>query len=334
PASPQIFYGRESELQEIVSTLKQDFARIAILGTGGMGKTSLAIAALQHSDIAGKFANRFFIPCHSTATRADLIASIASHLGVHVGPNLARKVVRHLSYGPPTLLILDNFETPWEPTSSRPGVEEFLSLLTDVPHVALIITMRGAERPSRVKWTRPFLQPLQPLDDEATLKTFLDIADNDYERGTIRELLNLTGNLPLAVSLIANVVVYEGCDATLLRWRTERTRVLSDGYDKKSSLDISIMLSFTSARMTAEAQELLSILSLLPDGLSDADLTQSNLPIENILSAKATLIRTSLAYTGRNHRLLALVPIREHIRAAHPPSPELKFPLRQYFHEL
>ncbi|KAJ6566741.1 hypothetical protein B0H19DRAFT_713532 [Mycena capillaripes] len=59
PAYPQIFHGRDSELQEIVSTLKQNFARIAILGTGGMGKTSLAIATLHHADIQAKFIHRF-----------------------------------------------------------------------------------------------------------------------------------------------------------------------------------------------------------------------------------------------------------------------------------
>ncbi|KAJ7448904.1 hypothetical protein FB451DRAFT_757703 [Mycena latifolia] len=334
PASPQIFHGRDSELNEIVNLLKQDSARIAILGTGGMGKTSLAIAALQHPEVVTKFTHRFFIPCHSTATRADLVSSVASHVGVGVGPNLARKVVRHLSYGPPALIVLDNFETPWESASFRAGVEEFLSLLADVPHLAIIITMRGAERPSRVKWTRPFLQPLKPLDDDAALQTFLDIADDDYEACSVRELLDLSGNLPLAVSLIANVVAYDGCDATLVRWRTERTRVLSDGYDKKSSLDISIMLSLTSARMTLEAQDLLSIISLLPDGISDAELRQSCLPIPNILEAKATLIRTSLAYIGNNRRLLVLVPIREHVRTTHPPSATHKFTLRQYYHQL
>jgi hypothetical protein len=194
--------------------------------------------------------------------------------------------------------------------------------------------MRGAERPNRVKWTRPFLAPLPPLNDDATLRTFVDIADDDHEHERVLELLNLTGNLPLAVNLIATVVACDGCDATLCRWKTESTRMLSDGYDKKSSLDISIMLSLASARMTPEAQELLSILSLLPDGLSDVELLQSRLPIDNVLAAKATLMRTSLAYAGKNNRLLALVPIREYVRRCHPPVSALTFSMRQYLHKL
>ncbi|KAJ6499483.1 hypothetical protein DFH09DRAFT_1445437 [Mycena vulgaris] len=156
----------------------------------------------------------------------------------------------------------------------------------------------------------PFLPPLKPLDDWAAMQTFIDIADDSHENGAIQKLLDFTGNLPLAVSLIASVAGHEGCDATLARWKNESTRLLSDGYDKKSSLDISIMLSFSSARMTYGAQQLLSILSLLPDGLSDMDLSQSQLPISNVLESKATLLRTSLAYLGKNQRLTALVPIR------------------------
>jgi hypothetical protein len=133
--------------------LGQDSARIAILGTGGMGKTSLAIAALQHPDVVVKFPSRFFIPCHSAATRSDLVSSIASHVGVAVGPNLARKVVRYLSFGPPALLVLDNFETPWELPAARAGVEEFLSLLADVEHVAIVVSLSVVDCAHHADWT-------------------------------------------------------------------------------------------------------------------------------------------------------------------------------------
>ncbi|KAJ7191351.1 P-loop containing nucleoside triphosphate hydrolase protein, partial [Mycena pura] len=314
------FHGRDRELSEVVTTLKSDSARVAILGAGGMGKTSLSIAALHDPDVAKKFNNRYFVPCQSNATRSDLVLSIASHLGLVTEGNLLPKVIRHLMDGPPVLMILDNFETPWEPMSSRAAVEEVLSLLTDIPHLALVITMRGAERPGQVKWTRPFLQPIEPLEDGAALQTFHAIAGEDHEESLVRELLNLSGNLPLAVDLIANVVVYEGCMTTLDRWQTESTRVVSDGYDKRSSLDISITLSFSSARMTREAQALLSLLSILPNGLSNAELVHSTLPIADIHSAQTALIRTALAQVGPTNRLSALMPIREHVRGIYPPQ--------------
>jgi hypothetical protein len=136
---PQIFHGRESELENIVTNLTKEAARIAILGAGGMGKTSLARTALHHPDIAAKYESRFFVPCESAATCAELAAQIASHVGLKPGNNPKNLVVQYFSRRPPCLLILDNLETPWEPLQARGEVEEFLSLLTDVPHLALIV---------------------------------------------------------------------------------------------------------------------------------------------------------------------------------------------------
>ncbi|KAF8199752.1 P-loop containing nucleoside triphosphate hydrolase protein [Mycena galopus ATCC 62051] len=332
PGYPSIFHGREKELQEVVDSLQGDAARVAILGPGGMGKTSLAAAVLYHSDVTNKYPNRYFVPCHSTFGCADIISAIAAHVGLQPGPNLAKKIYRHFTYAPPSLLVLDNFETPWESTTLRGEVEDYLALIADIPQLAILITMRGAERPGKIKWTRPFLPPLQPLATPAAWQTFVDIADeNEEETQYITELLNLTDNMPLAVTLMASVAAYEGCLATLARWKRENTLLLSDGYDKRSSLDISIMLSFSSSRMTPDAQDLLSILSLLPDGLSDADLVQSNLPIPNILACKSIVLRTSLAYSDSRQRLRVLVPIREHIRTIHPPSEGLRKPLWLHF---
>ncbi|KAJ7364614.1 P-loop containing nucleoside triphosphate hydrolase protein, partial [Mycena albidolilacea] len=334
PAKPQIFHGRESELQHILDVLEQDSPRIAILGTGGMGKTNLAIAVLHHPVVAAKYTMLYFVTCQSTSSCAELVANIAAHIGLEKSPKPTKKIIQHFLCSPPSVLILDNLETVWEPQQSRHQVEEFLALLTDVHNLALIITMRGTERPDRVKWTKPFLAPLKPLSHLAAMQTFIDIADDDHAESSIFKLLDLTGNLPLAVNLIAHVAAYEGCNRTLARWTTERTHVLSDGYDEKSSLDISIMLSFTGARMTPEAQHLLEILSMLPDGLSDTELVESSLPINNVITCKATLIRTALAYTTPDSRLKVLVPIREHILANHPPSAELKVAIYNYYHRL
>ncbi|KAJ7194790.1 P-loop containing nucleoside triphosphate hydrolase protein, partial [Mycena rebaudengoi] len=334
PPCPQIFHGRDTELQDVVNILVQDSAHIAILGAGGMGKTSLATAALHNPQVEAKYSHRYFVPCHSSPTCNELAMTIADHIGLEKGSNMAKKISHYFAHAPPFLLVLDNLETPWESLSSRAEVEEFLSLMTDVPQLGLMITLRGAERPNKVKWTRPFLAPLKPLSYVAARQTFIEVADDGHDEASIKELLELTGNLPLAVSLIASVADSEGCAQALSRWKLESTRMLSDGYDQRSSLDISIMLSYTSSRMTPGAQELLSILSMLPDGLTDPDLVQAKLPIINILACKTTLIRTSLAFVDQDQHLKMLVPIREHILHMHPPESVLKLKLREHFHQI
>lgn len=75
--------------------------------------------------------------------------------------------------------------------------------------------MRGAERPRGVVWTRPFLQPLGTLDPEAARQTFLDLSDIDDDPD-VDELLRLTDNLPLAVTLMASLASYEGTNGFLI----------------------------------------------------------------------------------------------------------------------
>ncbi|KAJ7146629.1 hypothetical protein C8R44DRAFT_724378 [Mycena epipterygia] len=233
PAKPKILYGRESELEDIVKTLNQDPARIAILGSGGMGKTSLAKAALHHPDVVSKYQHRFFVAADSTTTSIELAALIGLHIGLKPGEDLTKPVVHYFSNSSPSLLILDNLETLWEPMESRGGVEEFLSRLTDVSHLAL---MASAERPAKVHWTRPFLQPLKPLSDDAAYQTFVAIAEDFHDNNHITKLLSWTNNLPLAVDLIAHLVDHEGCENVLARWETEKTSLLSDGHDRRTSL--------------------------------------------------------------------------------------------------
>jgi hypothetical protein len=194
--------------------------------------------------------------------------------------------------------------------------------------------MRGAERPAKVRWTHPFLLPLQPLSDEAARQTFMDITDDVYATKDINQLLGFTDNMPLAVDLIAHLVDYEGLINVLARWETEKTSLLSVGYDRKSNLDTSISLSLSSPRITSDSKELLSLLSILPNGLSDAELVQSNLPIPNILSCKAALQATSLVYQDGNKRLLSLMPVREHIQQFLPPSQSLIQSLRKHFYSV
>ncbi|KAJ7493491.1 P-loop containing nucleoside triphosphate hydrolase protein [Mycena latifolia] len=336
PSKPKIFHGRESELAAIVKTLNQESPRIAILGASGMGKTSLARAALHHPDVAAKYEHRVFVGCDAANNSIEIAALLGASLGLKTAKDLMKPIIRYFASRSPSLLIIDNLETSWEPSQSRGGVEEFLSLLADVKHLALIVTMRGTERPAKVRWTRPFLQPLEPLTDHAAWQTFIDIADDSHDTEDIKHLLHLTDNMPLAVDLIAHLVDAEGCSNVLSRWETERTTLLSNGHDKRSSLDASIALSLSSSRMHSPpgTKDLLSLLSILPNGLSDIELLQSKLPIQQILGCKTTLLRTSLAYIDANKRLKSLVPIREHILHFHPPTTHLIEPLWKHFHLL
>ncbi|KAJ7724756.1 hypothetical protein B0H16DRAFT_1782753 [Mycena metata] len=269
PAEPKIFHGRDSELAHILKSFEQGTPRIAILGAGGMGKTSLARIALHHEQITTKDqGNRFFVACDTASSRAELAGLIGGHLGMKPGKDLTQAV-----------------------------------------------TMRGAERPAKVRWTQPFLLPLRPLSQDAAQKMFIEIADD---------------------SLLAHVVDMEGCSHILSRWKTEKTSLISEGYDKKSNLELSISLSLSSPRIASmpHAQDLLALLSMLPDGLSDVEFKQAKFPIKDILNCRAALLRTALAYTDDSKRVKVLVPVREYMEKFFPPTDQMIKPLFNHFHEL
>jgi hypothetical protein len=176
------------------------------------------------------------------------------------------------------------------------------------------------------------------LTPNAARQTFIEIAGEIHDDSEVDQLLEITDNIPLAIQLIATIASSEseGCRATLERWKVEKTALLSAGHDKHSNLEISIMLSLSSPRMASlpHAVDLLSLMSLLSDGILDTDLAQSKPPIPEILKCKTTLIRTSLAYVDHAGRLKVLAPIRDYIHKTRPPSPHLVRPLRKHLTDL
>jgi hypothetical protein len=194
--------------------------------------------------------------------------------------------------------------------------------------------MQGTERPAKVAWTHPFLPALRPLEQVAARQKFIEIADNTHDPEQVDKVLSLTDNLPLAISLIAHLVDSEGCSHVLSHWEEEKTALISDGYDRTSNLDLPISLSLSSPRLNPHSKDLLSLLSMLPDGLSDVELVQSKFPIDNIQGCGAALIHTALAHSDGHKQLKALVPIREYMQKHQPPGDCLIRPLLKHFQEL
>ncbi|KAJ7469444.1 hypothetical protein FB451DRAFT_1368522, partial [Mycena latifolia] len=323
PSQPKIFHGRELEVSTIIKQLNQPIPRVAILGGGGMGKTSLARAILHHPQISAKYEqHRFFIACDAASSIVHLAALIGAHVGLQPGQDLTRPVVQYFSSGPPSLLILDNLETIWEPKESRGDVEKLLALLEDIEH---LIDYHNA-------WGRKASE-CPPLTQDAARKTFIDIVDDGYAVEDIDKTLLLADNMPLAIDLIAHLVDYDGMDSVMHHWETKRTSLLSEGRHKGSNLDLSISMSLGSPRLASvpHSRDLLSLLSMLPDGLADADLLQSRLSIANVLACKSALLRTCLAYTDDQKRLKALVPIREYMHKMHPTIAPMVRPLLKHF---
>ncbi|KAJ7219102.1 hypothetical protein GGX14DRAFT_515889 [Mycena pura] len=318
PRIPRHFCGREETINAVVTTIIDPApGRVAILGSAGIGKTSVASMVLFDPRVVECFSNRrFFISCDAAGGKDDLLTAIAGPLGLQ-GNKPQTKILDALGDSEHrSVIVLDNFESPWETTeSSKKEVENFLTALCALDTLAVVITMRGSERPAGVKWSRPSLPQLGPLDVKSARRAFLALSDCLEDDPYIDPLLTAIDCVPLAIALMANLTETDSTEILLSRWREEQSSLLHRTSDRRSSLDVSIGISLSSPRMKAvpEALILLSLISLLPDGIDNSELAAIFPNIVKSRRALAALWQTSLAYNDSHNRTRVLSPIRAHM---------------------
>jgi len=319
PASPRCF-GREKEVGELVEALCADQpSPVPILGPAGAGKSTLILMALHHPRVAERFdKRRFFVRCDGATDCDSLVAAIARLVCPEAQPPQEPKIFLELEEAP-AVLALDNFETPWEQDTA--AVEELLADLAAVPGLALVVSLRGEQRPFGPDW-RDALRA-EPLDLETARNVFLALTGECFREDPDLDplLLELDG-LALAIVLLASQAEGEpDLSALRQRWRDQRTALLHRGLgrEKQHSLEVSLRLSVDSPRMTEASSRLLSLLGRLPEGVAREDL--ANLLPEMGAEAASVLRKVGLAF-DQGPRLRVLAPIREYVQRSHPPREE------------
>jgi tetratricopeptide (TPR) repeat protein len=280
PLKPEIFHGRDDFVEDIArSLLQEETSRICILGPGGMGKTSVSLAAVELPVIKERFpgGNCVWVPCIE-ATSATLFLEIL-YIQLQVpGDNQVTlgKIISELdATKEPRLILLDNFETPWNaPGGTQKQVSDILRKLAMLSHVAILVTMRGTYPPcDTIKWQ---LHTIQPTDEAACRRIFHDINPNSKDDPDVDHLLAALGRMPFAVTLMANLGKRGKSTANELleTWYTSGTDMLSVTNSPEKSMNRSISLSVDSefVKQDPDALLMLAILSLLPAGTTKQNL--------------------------------------------------------------
>ena len=318
---PTDLVGRDGEVAALVAAwLASPPQPVAVLGAPGIGKSAICLAALHDQRVRERFGDkRWFIRCDGATSAEALLSGLAAELGViGDGPgSLLDRVCAALAAGL-AVVVLDNFETPW--TADPLATEEALRAVAAVPQVGVAVSARGTARPAGLRW-RDFtmLSPL-PLADARRL--FLAVAGTGF--ATDRHLDGLLAELdgvPLAVELMGYAAQGQpALDEVTERWRAERTEMLQrmGGASRELSVAVSVETSIASPLMTTPARRLLTLLGVLPDGITHEDLG-ALLPGAG-LAAAAVLRQLGLAF-DEGPRLRMLAPIRDHTAATHPPGP-------------
>ncbi|KAF8184327.1 hypothetical protein K438DRAFT_1724099 [Mycena galopus ATCC 62051] len=337
PARPAILCGRDHEVQAIVDIiLHKPPAHVVILGSGGIGKTSVALAVLHSPDVKRQFQNRrFFISCDAATSVDALVLEILKVFGMTSENGIAprTKVLAFLEASS-CIICLDNFETSWD--ADPRAVEAFLAKMTSTPNTAVLLTSRGSSRPLQTSWTKPLLPPLRPLTLDAALETWESICG---EQDLFAErLVKAVDCVPLAVILLAHLAESDCAEVVWMLWNKKFTAMVRtyDSEYRLGSMEFSIELSLQNPRIAENPQALrvLSVLAMLPLGIRLASMDameeafQGLLP--DMLTARLVLIQSSLAYSTDGF-MRALSPIRHYIQNHHRPEDPLLDHLEHYY---
>ncbi|KAG6914136.1 hypothetical protein DXG01_002239 [Tephrocybe rancida] len=274
PANTHIFHGRDTLVAELVDVLVGGSRRhICLLGPGGMGKTSTSLAVMNHLNVEARFAEhlRVWVPCVKAPSTSLLLDTLCTSLGISIkSGNPLSDILSVLRTSPPIVLVLDNFETPWNAAEGQSEVEQVIRDINRIRHVTLFVTIRSLSPPCEdLPWHRVDLRAVHAT---AARDIYISWHPRANEDPGIPGLLELIGHMPLAVTLMAKFAASTGLSAEDVaeKYKTLGTAVMGQGLDAKTSMDICIGLSVNSPRMTAhpEAFELLCAIAMLPAGTS------------------------------------------------------------------
>ncbi len=275
PASQLI--GREREVAEI-ETLLRVARLVTITGSGGSGKTRLAIEVAR--ELAGDFADGVFaVELASLRSPAHVAPQIAGALGVAETPGttIVEGMARALA-GKETLLLLDNFEHVTEAA----GLVAYL--LAAAPRLTALVTSRSllqlrAEReyplgPLDVPVVSS-VTPLEDLERAPAVALFVEraravrpsFALTAETAAAVSEICRRLDGLPLAIELAAARSRFLTPDE--MRERLDnRLKLLTGGTrdlpDRQRTMRATVAWSYD--LLEPQAQEVLSRLAVFADG--------------------------------------------------------------------
>ncbi len=305
-------------------------APLLIHGGPGIGKSTVALAALYDRRVAASYGRRrYLVRCDAASGTAGVLAAIATSLRIKAGPDAEASVSSELARAP-AVLVLDDADRPWD---AEP--EQFASLirrLRSLPGLAVVVTARGARRDApRDPLTRVRVGPLPPA---ASREAFLAIpgAERFATDPRLDVLLDAVDRVPLAVTLLAHVARSLGDLADLWRdWTSRGVAMLGEPGEPHRLTDVreSVEFSLRSPQTSRLARRLVGLLSSLPDGiaLSDAvDLGTDDMSIREL--------RDSDLDDGNPARVRLLAIVRDHVARASWPDPSELPRLIQFYARL
>lgn len=223
PQAPADPFGYDVIIGDLLGFVERS-ASITLIGTGGIGKTAIALTLLHHVRISDRFGNhRHFMRCDDLGNSLDdFLGRLSEAIGAHHLRDMAQ-LRSHLSHSSPCILMLDGVESILDPLASGAAkIATAIEELSRCQNVCLFVTSR---MDIKIPDFRHIKVPTLSVDGARDI--FHSCCHLERSVAVDRLLRELDFH-PLSVSLLASAVCENGWDeSTLLEeWNGGKTNIL------------------------------------------------------------------------------------------------------------
>ena len=212
-------------IEKIVG-LADTLSPIALIGAGGIGKTSIALAVLHHDRMRQRFSDsRRFIRCDKfPPSQANFLRQLSEVIGASVENPKDLASLRSFLSSKEMFIVLDNAESILDPqgTDAR-EIHATVKELSQFGNICLCITSRIFNVPPHCKRLE-----IPTLSMEAARNIYYSIYGDGDRSGTIDGLLQRLDFHALSISLLATTA-YENTwdlDQVAKEWDEQSVQVL------------------------------------------------------------------------------------------------------------